>query len=272
MKKRAITGVLAAAVCMTALSGCALHTHEYAPADCLNPAVCTVCGKTEGEPLGHTFAPADCTTPATCTVCSATEGEPLGHDETPADCTTPAVCKVCGEETGKALGHSTDFGICSRCKEEQNLQLLYDLTDEFIEFTDLNIDFTLNWMMYSEIDQEDQMSYLWYAVDGKNLADHISAMIDICGDISELSEFKSLLLKMQAEQERIDDETDSILYSDLAVYEAPIEGGGTFRTHSMGKVIREGLSGDFLDYSTDCSEELQRLYGLFGIEPDEELT
>ncbi len=46
---------------------CAEGEHVWAEADCTHPRTCTVCGKTEGEPLGHTFVD------NVCTVCGAYE-------------------------------------------------------------------------------------------------------------------------------------------------------------------------------------------------------
>lgn len=49
-------------------------------ASCEAPRTCTVCGKTEGEALGHTWMDASCENPKICTVCRHTEGEALGHN------------------------------------------------------------------------------------------------------------------------------------------------------------------------------------------------
>lgn len=78
------------------LAGCG-HEHEWADATCTEPKTCTVCGETEGEPLGHKMTDATYQAPATCEVCGETEGEPLTPDfvaydlplmalDTPYDC------------------------------------------------------------------------------------------------------------------------------------------------------------------------------------------
>lgn len=41
-------------VLLTGLSACSRHEHSYAEADCVNPAVCSKCGETLGDALGHT--------------------------------------------------------------------------------------------------------------------------------------------------------------------------------------------------------------------------
>ena len=52
---------------------------EYNEATCTTPRTCKICGKTEGEPLGHDWKEATCTEPKRCVRCQMTEGEALGH-------------------------------------------------------------------------------------------------------------------------------------------------------------------------------------------------
>ena len=137
MKKRILLTMLAA-VLLLMLSGCACE-HQWVDADCLTPQTCSLCEKTEGEPLGHdwlaadcvqpehcsrceatqgdplghTFADADCVTPMTCTVCAATEGDPLGHTFADADCVTPKTCTVCAATEGEPLGHTFADATCT---------------------------------------------------------------------------------------------------------------------------------------------------------------
>ena len=120
---------------MMLLSGCCV-SHDMQPATCTEPARCSKCGKTEGEPLGHT----EVTDPAqapTCTETGLSEGShcqvcgevlkaqeaiaPLGHTEvvvpaveptcTEPGCTEGLHCSVCGEilksqELIEPLGHT----------------------------------------------------------------------------------------------------------------------------------------------------------------------
>ncbi len=44
---------------------CAEDAHLWLPADCTHPRTCSICGKTEGEPVGHDFVQ------NVCTVCGA---------------------------------------------------------------------------------------------------------------------------------------------------------------------------------------------------------
>ena len=81
--------------------------HEMAPATCLLPATCEVCGHTEGAALGHAWAPATCLEPAICEVCGETKGEALGHDMAPATCTAPSTCiNGCGHTEGEKIDHT----------------------------------------------------------------------------------------------------------------------------------------------------------------------
>ncbi len=80
--------------------------HEWNEAGCTAPKTCTLCGETEGEPLGHSWTDASCENAKTCTLCGETEGEALGHSWVDADCDTAKTCTVCGGMEGEPLGHS----------------------------------------------------------------------------------------------------------------------------------------------------------------------
>lgn len=56
----------------------------------------------------HTWQEATCTAPKTCSVCGATEGEPLGHDLTEANYQSPAICRICNEAVGEKLPASLE--------------------------------------------------------------------------------------------------------------------------------------------------------------------
>lgn len=104
MKKK-LTVLLLALVCLAVLAGCGCE-HEWAEADCVNPRHCTLCDKTEGEPLGHVWYAATCEAPKTCEVCGTTEGDPKGHSWVEATCEEAKNCSVCHLTEGEALGHT----------------------------------------------------------------------------------------------------------------------------------------------------------------------
>lgn len=90
MKK--IIPLLIIVVLMLSLSGCGCK-HEWAEATCNEPKTCTLCGKTQGEPLGHQFSEATCISPKVCEICGETEGEAWGHIYN-----TDGLCDRCGEK------------------------------------------------------------------------------------------------------------------------------------------------------------------------------
>lgn len=59
--------------------------------------------KTETKAEGHKWTDATCETAKICSVCQKTDGEPLGHTGGQATETKKAVCDICGEEYGELL-------------------------------------------------------------------------------------------------------------------------------------------------------------------------
>ncbi|BDZ76419.1 hypothetical protein [Claveliimonas bilis] len=106
-KKATITVILAGVVLI--IAGIVIYTcyHRWNDATCTEPRTCSICGKTEGEPLGHKWNSATCVKPQICKVCKETKGKALGHDPetwltvTEPTCTAEgekeATCKRCGE-------------------------------------------------------------------------------------------------------------------------------------------------------------------------------
>ena len=76
------------------------HTHDYEDATCTQPKICTICGQTEGDPLGHTYDN-DCDD--ICNVCGETRI--VQHQFIDATCEEPKTCIACGKQEGQALGH-----------------------------------------------------------------------------------------------------------------------------------------------------------------------
>ena len=79
-KKATITVILAGVVLI--IAGIVIYTcyHRWNDATCTEPRTCSICGKTEGEPLGHKWNSATCVKPQICKVCKETKGKALGHD------------------------------------------------------------------------------------------------------------------------------------------------------------------------------------------------
>ncbi len=63
--------------------------------------------ESETEPE-HDWADATCDTPKTCTICGKTEGEALGHSGGEATCERKAICDICGVAYGKKAEHVFD--------------------------------------------------------------------------------------------------------------------------------------------------------------------
>lgn len=82
--------MLMLALLVSLLSGCDTCEHQWEAANCAAPKTCTLCGETEGEPMGdHTWEEATTERPKTCSVCRKTEGDAIETD----DRFTTAACK-----------------------------------------------------------------------------------------------------------------------------------------------------------------------------------
>ena len=63
-----------------------------------NQKTCSICGKTEGEALGHQWMDATCTEPQICSVCKETKGKALGHKADTWSTIKEATCTEAGEK------------------------------------------------------------------------------------------------------------------------------------------------------------------------------
>lgn len=104
MKKK-ILAIVLTLVCLLMLASCGCK-HQWIDPNCTAPALCALCGETEGSPLGHSWLAATCSAPKICQICGDTQGEPLAHPLSEATCEKAATCTVCGATRGEPLGHS----------------------------------------------------------------------------------------------------------------------------------------------------------------------
>ncbi len=121
-KKKKRTIIILSTLAVIVLSGIIFYTsyHKWNEATCETPKTCSICEKTDGEPLGHKWVKATCETPKTCSVCKKTEGEPLGHKWEEATCKTPRTCSVCKKTEGKPLGHEVSkWTTIKECKKTE---------------------------------------------------------------------------------------------------------------------------------------------------------
>lgn len=81
--------------------------HEWNAATCTEPETCAICGRTQGDALGHDMKDATCTDPQMCLRCDSTFGSALGHDVPAWETTREASCSQPGEK----------HGTCRRCNQ-----------------------------------------------------------------------------------------------------------------------------------------------------------
>lgn len=135
MNKKKIIITIILVIMIAGSAGILYYTcyHTWNEATCTTAKTCSICGKTEGKPLGHHWIEATCEEPKTCSICSKTEGEASGHKWEDATCENPKTCAICGEMQGEALGHELGAytvvkevtcseegkkeAVCSRCQK-----------------------------------------------------------------------------------------------------------------------------------------------------------
>jgi len=78
-------------------------SHDWIPANCMNPRICSICGKTTGNPTNHSWIAATCTTAQTCEICGEVSGTAAGHQWLDATSSAPKTCSVCQATEGEPL-------------------------------------------------------------------------------------------------------------------------------------------------------------------------
>lgn len=109
MKRYYLPMILILCVLLTACG----HEHQWQAATCSTAKICSTCGQTEGEALGHIWVDATCTEGKYCSVCLQVIGEPLGHNWLDATCTQAQTCSTCKAANGSPLGHTWEPATCT---------------------------------------------------------------------------------------------------------------------------------------------------------------
>ena len=105
--------------------------HKWAEAGCTTAKTCTLCGETEGKPIGHTWDTEDCEKIRTCSVCKLAEN-PLGHTWTKATCLVKKTCSVCKKTEGELADHvwiaaTTEAPkTCNVCQKTEGTRIITD--------------------------------------------------------------------------------------------------------------------------------------------------
>ena len=62
-KKKTIILIVVVCIAVAIVSAIVIYTcyHRWNTTTCTTPKICSICGKTEGEPLGHQWIDATCT-------------------------------------------------------------------------------------------------------------------------------------------------------------------------------------------------------------------
>lgn len=118
-QKGEITGLKKGSAIVTASHGLTKYevsvsvvSHSLIAADCVNPPTCSICGATEGEPLGHKVTEYSCDKDTICSRCNQVAAKALGHEYSPLTCVDDSTCIRCGKIKARATGHSFEGGNC----------------------------------------------------------------------------------------------------------------------------------------------------------------
>lgn len=96
-----------------------------------DPAICN-----------HQYSAATCTSPAVCQLCGETNGAALEHNFVGGDCATAATCSYCGAAAPGGGQHSFYGGICRNCgaKNERydKIRRALQLAERYINYSTIN--------------------------------------------------------------------------------------------------------------------------------------
>ena len=133
-----------------------------------------------------------------------------------ADCENPKRCEKCGEIEGESLGHTTDFGICERCAQMVNENLLYDIQEASGMLNDSvnSINEQINKINYNSVES----AYAGVKAAEQYIPDvkeSIDKYITVCEKSSKLDTLKTYLynLKDSIPDELNSNDLDSVVAS-----------------------------------------------------------
>lgn len=112
-KKKGATPAVIIAVIILALVVAFFTIHDWSEPTCESPAICSICKKEQGEPLGHDWAEPNCTQGKVCKTCGAVDKAASGHDWIPATYESPKQCRTCGVTEGNVKGYIGDVKLIS---------------------------------------------------------------------------------------------------------------------------------------------------------------
>lgn len=135
----------------------------------------------------HIYTDATCTTPKICTECGETEGDALGHNFIEATCETPQICDRCNVTGQEALGHTIDVGKCDRCGLYQGKDIINSILEK-LTYANTQTDLALTIQTSGTDYYKDFLSGISYYESAK--VEYESAL-DLCGDYSELAILKA---------------------------------------------------------------------------------
>ena len=99
-------------------------------------------GGQESAGCNHQYSDATCTSPAVCQLCGATNGSALEHNFVGGDCSTPGTCSYCGQSSPNGGEHSFYAGICRNCgaKNERydKIRRALQLAERYINYSTIN--------------------------------------------------------------------------------------------------------------------------------------
>lgn len=120
------------------------------------------------------------------------------HQYSDATCNHPAVCAECGETEGEALGHTSAIGVCSRCGEIGNEELLATINKNFEEMMEVGTPLFSCLSGISDLDASAQYEKFLEADQyTATMAGIYEKIVAVCADLEELDTivYQTKLLK-----------------------------------------------------------------------------